>query len=601
MKWWEYLDILSVEAKLYLHGKDRFVNKFGILFSILCFVTVSILSSYFLLVYLRKSQLNIVFFEHSYASPEDSLLKYDLVNQPVMWSLVDQNNNVVDESIIRVFPALIREEKKLNLDYLNSESCDKNQNLLLNINSTSLIIDDISKYKCLKISNSELAEKDFSISHDVNSGISQYLNLYTIKCENFSQNNNILIDLNKSQTYPFCKSKEEIENFLSKSTIYLKYSLPYHTINHYNISHPLSQDYILSQDPILANSHNNYLYNFHKIFLKLVNYTTDRGIVMEDFETVTAIGQDFIHSKTVTYSNNVQKNILSIHSIQLSQNFYDCYTRTYAKLQAVLASIGGVVKFIFTLGHFICKYISKQMLSVALSNFFTDHSGGESTPPSTLLQNQRKTNEINKINTSNWKLVYSTEGLFKHMSNSPLKKLSIPAYPFPDSKVTIREKKIISDEEKVSQMNNRLMMNNLNLKDLDVKKLLRNNKNFKKMTFREAMLPFFCQRQDSLKFVVSNYTKILKSRLSSNYILKVFSEFDNFKYLLLDEDQKLIFENLKYPSIQDHLDKLRFNNPDHIDNFKLTKLESIIRNLKNASTDDKISKGLLNLIHYPVI
>ena len=134
MKWWEYLDILSVEAKLYLHGKNRFVNKFGIFLSILSVVSVFILSSYFLIVYIRKTQLNVVFYE-PYNFNEVSIT---FSNNPLIWSLVDQNNQIVDPRLVQVIPMQVKSQSGTEISKLSLEieSCQfMNDSIKKNLNT----------------------------------------------------------------------------------------------------------------------------------------------------------------------------------------------------------------------------------------------------------------------------------------------------------------------------------------------------------------------------------------------------------------------------------------------------------------------------------
>ena len=44
---WEKFDFMSVEAKLFIKGKDRFKTKFGMLMSILCFISITVISGFF--------------------------------------------------------------------------------------------------------------------------------------------------------------------------------------------------------------------------------------------------------------------------------------------------------------------------------------------------------------------------------------------------------------------------------------------------------------------------------------------------------------------------------------------------------------------------
>ena len=103
MKWWEYTDILSVEAKLYIHGKNRYITPFGILLSILSLISILVLSLYFIVIFFLQSQVNVIFFEQQYLHTPF----INLTNSAFSFNLLDQRLEPVDSAFVEIIPAMI--------------------------------------------------------------------------------------------------------------------------------------------------------------------------------------------------------------------------------------------------------------------------------------------------------------------------------------------------------------------------------------------------------------------------------------------------------------------------------------------------------------
>ena len=56
------LDFLSMEPRLYTHGKSRYVNNFGISMSISSLIVILVFSFYFVISFFKGKGLNIVYY-----------------------------------------------------------------------------------------------------------------------------------------------------------------------------------------------------------------------------------------------------------------------------------------------------------------------------------------------------------------------------------------------------------------------------------------------------------------------------------------------------------------------------------------------------------
>ena len=66
---WEYFDFMSVEAKLFIKGKDRFKTKFGLLMSILSSISICVISGFFVKYYFEKVDVNVIFIKEVIDEP----------------------------------------------------------------------------------------------------------------------------------------------------------------------------------------------------------------------------------------------------------------------------------------------------------------------------------------------------------------------------------------------------------------------------------------------------------------------------------------------------------------------------------------------------
>jgi hypothetical protein len=92
---WEYFDFMSVEAKLFIKGKDRMKTKFGLLMSILSFISITVISGFFVKYYFEKVDVNVLFIKEVTNEP----LYMDLNFKPFFFKLFDIDDNDVDQRL----------------------------------------------------------------------------------------------------------------------------------------------------------------------------------------------------------------------------------------------------------------------------------------------------------------------------------------------------------------------------------------------------------------------------------------------------------------------------------------------------------------------
>jgi hypothetical protein len=564
MKWWEYTDLLSVEAKLYLQGKNRHVTRFGIFLSLISLICVSVLSLYFLVIFFQQSQVNVIYFEQQALHTPF----INLTDSPFSFSLLDQTLKPVDPSFVEIIPAMILTTftgaSRINLE---TQPC-KEVSYFINLPLKDQ--ESIADFRCMKENKYIL-----NITYDPENYKGNYINFYTMRCVNSTLNNNR------------CKSAKEIDDYLLKSQMYLRYNIPIYSINHFNISDPIFKGWAVSQDAVIT----NLFYN-RKILFKLTNYTTDYGSVLQETETVSAYGIDPIRSKIEILAkapSTINPNTLGMHSFQPITESFDNYNRSYMKLQTIVAYIGGIIKFVFTIAQIISKYVTSQMLFIHLGNFFADISEGkkfENCEKNQINQNYKLSKKINHSGSGD---VLNQEGNFNksnlQMPNAPNNLSNLNA-------VNTSVNNFLNISNKQEKLTDTFQNSTPNKKRWRITL----NTNFKQLSLIEAILPKVCYKNKphSMKHIVSDCETIMRSKLSSDFMLKIFSEFEMIKNVLFNDEQRIVFDNLSYPNLDCHLESMKYSLKNII---QPEKLEDIVRNLESCShSEDKINSGLLNLL-----
>ncbi len=78
----------------------------------------------------------------------------------------------------------------------------------------------------------------------------------------------------------------------------------------------------------------------------------------------------------------------------------------------------------------------------------------------------------------------------------------------------------------------------------------------KKLNFWESILFKKCLNKNSIKYNIDNIEKCIQSKLSVNYFIEIFRDFENLKNVVLDEKKSKLFEYMKVNTIDQELIKL---------------------------------------------
>jgi hypothetical protein len=157
-------------------------------------------------------------------------------------------------------------------------------------------------------------------------------------------------------------SESQIKTILSDVPLHVYMAYPDVNVDFKNTEKPFFS-YLRTEDfvyPLEA------LYRFSYYF-KRTYISSDFGMVFEDFANLDAIQYDRTESNILIGSTFTIKEAYGVLSIVLSGKA-DVHSRSYNKLQSLVANIGGVVNFIFLVSKFIVNFVSNKSLLLKYVN-----------------------------------------------------------------------------------------------------------------------------------------------------------------------------------------------------------------------------------------
>jgi hypothetical protein len=190
---------------------------------------------------------------------------------------------------------------------------------------------------------------NFSLQGYWNENVLNYMSIEVSKC-NYEEN------LNR------CKSKKEIDEFISSNGVNLAVYLIDHKLSIMNYTDPFSHSLKL---PF------KFLDNQHKIIemqIQKNSVFTDTGMIFESYEEQSLFSGIEVQSDSTIYDEkNKQLISFNIYSSNRSNQTF----RKYIKFPDILASVGGMIKIInmlfFYLNYPFCEI---QQMKNAINDFF---------------------------------------------------------------------------------------------------------------------------------------------------------------------------------------------------------------------------------------
>jgi hypothetical protein len=316
-------DSVGKKPELKLNSKTRHATIFGGILTILSSVAVTVIGCYFFSILIRRQKMQVNVKDDYRAAPETNLTQvsfaYRLVdafyielpeaksyfNMSMIWYTRDSDGLWTSKEI-SAYPCSLNDFEEDERDFL------------------SLI--DLKTYLCLnktQISQEGLVNGTYGDSVAYNVPI-----LFVQECVNTSVIHS-----------PVCKSASEINARLAY--VYLDVLYFDYLIDHSNVTNPINKmmssfSFRLSQS----------IYTTMNIFFETIIYRTDYGYVLQDI-VEEEVRKPTGFTKEIQLTKNIVLPELFAALYLTNNKIGKGYSRSYLTFQEVLASIGGIYKFIF--------------------------------------------------------------------------------------------------------------------------------------------------------------------------------------------------------------------------------------------------------------
>lgn len=340
-------DFLSKQPSLNAINQSRYRTTIGSLFSLIVIFTSLGFGLYFIIIFFKRKEINIVsthetsnFYNGFNLSNTLFMFRYDFICY-----LNEESGD--DDSL---------QTSVLSLTFVNTSYADPEQSYEIDVHYEPCSIDiipetfrnkhslpELSRYLCIS-PGQNITFNDNGIYHN-------YLYFSALSCsETFGHKN--------------CKSKEYIENCYKETSPMFEIIIETDNTDHYNNSHPIQH----SSYRIFDSKPPRYSI-YDEVYFTVLNYETDNGYLFENIKSDRGI---IINPGIIQYNFDINEGSAfskAILHFGFSMNTLSMkYTRTYKKLQNVIADIGGIISLIDTIASFIVYIISKNYLYVEIAN-----------------------------------------------------------------------------------------------------------------------------------------------------------------------------------------------------------------------------------------
>jgi hypothetical protein len=360
---------------------------------------------------------------------------------------------------------------------------------------------------------------------------------------------------NKTESDVPCKSLQEIDKKMLAGYFHLYFIDK--NINANNYTHPFSDyvtNYYMYIDP--------NAYRFSEIYFKVVNITSDVGLMFEEKEEISEVSLDYYREFTGTTNNN---NILIDAYIGSSPNVL-YYNRVYLKVQDIAATLGGLLKIMLFVGQILSRIPTQfRMYEFMINTLFHIPQRNEF-----MTEKIANVKDQIRVDTQNFKSYFKPVGLSSKIAN----KNSDPKKENSDIKITSQMnvfnsiKQILHDENK---------LNNKKLK------ILANKKEHEQINSQTDI-----NRSNT---ILNRKINQLKSRLASHYDLSVKSLISIIcsKFYLTNNHQYKLFKTI-FAKLNNYLDYLKIVTIL----LEFQKLKKIIFNKTQRKLFSTVSPAVIN-------
>jgi hypothetical protein len=460
------LDILSIKPSLYIKSQTRFKTNYGAFFTILSSLAILTLALFFMINFIEKRDLNVIWHKES-ASFSPFI---DLNQKILMFRFRDINFNKIDPRIASIQATYWSFDIYGNrtINYLDLEQCSPEKHFPAYSN---LINVDASTFQCIKPNENN----NFTLWSNPASKTRAFFNIYLVSCKNTTGRDT-------------CYSQDIIDSKLKSTNMFFDYYMSMHAIDHYDPEAPL-------KDTIHSTTYKityDFFFTYYEYYKNIV-YTSDDGKVFENKKTSKGFEYDESNTYNVISLRESTKTIIdgsfTIFQIMINDRYSDNYSRTYPKLQSIVANIGGVLEVIWFIGSMIIQLITPAIMYLDIAHDFVDFRVG------------------------------SSEAKPKEKSSSDLAGVTIYNITKLHSVANLNENKIGG--------------------------LMQSTKTVKKnLSIIDSIIPSKLAGKSSNRQLAERCKELIIKKLSIEYFINNMNQIERLKQILLNKDQLKLFDNL---------------------------------------------------------
>lgn len=550
----EAIDFTGKEPKLLTKQKNQFKTVFGGILSLLIYMIIAAATFYFgQELYLKQHPITVTSVTFDVDPPvtpltfdnfalfvglEDSSFNYYIDNTIVNVSIQFVNQSAYQDGNDFIFK---KENINIPLQRCNlTENFPNFQDLFSNFNLKNLL--------CIKPE----AQEKLQISGAYSSSLFQYINIILATCKN--------------GTEVVCKSQEEIDAKINGGYFVVD------TIN--SIFNPAN--YTFPKKNIIKDyftTISNKYYKKINYYMKRNDFKTDSGFLMSEYQETSYLGLDTIEE---LFDFRQLNSFLEVH-IRMSNN-RDIYTRSYVKLQDVIAQMGGLVKGVILILTVILYTYTELSYSEFIINYLYPHS---QITEKKLRQSPIRLSKKQSLPLEDGQLkseIHSRNNFMISMDKGPI------ATVLPSNISNV--KKLVKEDDnnrniKMKTINNNIIIGSLK-KDRKIKVKLNNFDRFK------LIFTYFCSSKDSVNKKTKNFflaKEIIEPKFELLEIIKLFNIVNALKAVLLNNEQRIILKSVT--------DDLNINISDNNSFSNLSTFNEA--KIKLAESTDPIDKRIIEL------
>jgi hypothetical protein len=255
-----------------------------------------------------------------------------------------------------------------------------------------------------------------------------------------------------------------------------------------------------------------------------VRVRTDSGFVFEEF-----VQQDsYSYARTDTVVNNKAEDpsFGVAQYIVIHNKKAEIYTRSYAKIQTLLANIGGIVKAIFVFAQIIAvqssycdykEYMMNLLFNFGESNLKKDKTGAYNTSARNPLKANPSKKMLSKAGTSEYQLS-------EIKLNSPPKTGK--------KKVEVDTKKpaaFVKNQKKYSTLGTPM-----------------------KMSFFQKIGLRMCSRNDAKMKIYDTCDRVIDYKTSIDHMIASINDFEKFSRVAMSDQEQNLFQSLRSLYVEEH-------------------------------------------------